>query len=283
MPEAEPPPAPPLVDPVPPPPGTRDRTSTVRVVVVHPDLLGTYGDGGNGLILARRLAWRGFAVELVEAMSGSPVPASGDIYCLGGGEDAAQSRAAAELADGDPLGRAVSGGAAVLAVCAGYQVIGAGFPAADGARRSGLGLIDVDTVKGVGRRPVGELVVEPRPELSLPTLTGYENHGGRTRLGPGVDPLGRVRSGIGNGGGDGSEGAVSGGVVGTYLHGPALARNPALADLILSWVVGDLPPLEDDEAEQLRQERLRAVVGSASRATGAKKVIARLPFGRRRG
>ena len=155
-----------------PSPTRRTRDSAVRVVVVHPDLLGTYGDGGNGLILARRLAWRGFGVELVEAMSGTPVPASGDLYCLGGGEDAAQARAAAELADGNPIGRALSDGAAVLAVCAGFQVMGAGFPSADGSRRSGLGLIDIDTVKGTGRRPVGELVVRPRPELALPVLTG---------------------------------------------------------------------------------------------------------------
>jgi lipid II isoglutaminyl synthase (glutamine-hydrolysing) len=147
--------------------------TAVRVVVVHPDLLGTYGDGGNGLVLARRLAWRGLAVELVEAMSGAAVPASGDIYCLGGGEDAAQSRAAAELAEGDPIGRAVAGGAAVLAVCAGFQVIGNSFPSADGSVRAGLGLIDVTTVKGAGARPVGELVVEPRSTLGLPTLTGY--------------------------------------------------------------------------------------------------------------
>jgi hypothetical protein len=252
-------------------------------VVVHPDLLGTYGDGGNGLILARRLAWRGFAVELVEAMSGATVPASGDLYCLWGGEDAAQSRAAAELADGNPLGQALAAGAAVLAVCAGFQVIGTGFPAADGARRSGLGLINIDTSKGVGRRPVGELVVEPGSALGLPTLTGYENHGGRTRLGPEVQPLGRVLSGIGNGSGDHSEGAVSGRVVGTYMHGPALARNPALADLILSWVVGPLPPLEDGEAEELRRERLRAVGASAPRTTGARSAISRLPFRRRRG
>ena len=263
-----------------PPPAGRDRSSAVRVVVVHPDLLGTYGDGGNGLILARRLAWRGFAVEVVEAMSGTPVPASGDLYCLGGGEDAAQSRAAAELAEGDPLGRAVRGGAAVLAVCAGFQVLGAGFPAADGTRRAGLGLIDIDTAKGQGTRPVGELVVQPRPELGLPTLTGYENHGGRTRLGPGVEPLGRVRAGIGNGSGDGSEGAVSGRVVGTYMHGPTLARNPALADLILSWVVGPLEALDDGEADQLREERLGAVTGSAPGRRGS--AISRLPFGRRR-
>ena len=247
---------------------------------MHPDLLGTYGDGGNGLILARRLVWRGFEVELVEAMSGTAVPASGDVYCLGGGEDAAQARAAAELADGNPIGRALSSGAAVLAVCAGFQVIGESFPSADGSRRSGLGLIEIDTAKGTGRRPVGELVVEPRPELGLPILTGYENHGGRTRLGPGVEPLGHVQAGIGNGSGDGTEGAVSGKVVGTYMHGPALARNPALADLLLSWVVGPLSPLDDLEAELLRGERLAAVAGSARRSR--ESLISRLPFRRRR-
>ena len=256
----------------------RDRSSSVRVVVVHPDLLGTYGDGGNGLILARRLAWRGVAVELVEAMSGAPVPSSGDVYCLGGGEDAAQARAAAELAEGDPIGRAVAGGAAVLAVCAGFQVIGHRFPSADGELRAGLGLIDVDTAKGSGPRPVGELVVQPRPELGLPRLTGYENHGGRTRLGTGVAPLGRVEAGIGNGGGDHSEGAIAGRVLGTYMHGPVLARNPGLADLLLSWVVGPLEPLDDAEAERLRQERLEAVLSSAPSGKGRASVLSRLRF-----
>jgi len=237
----------------------RRGDSAVRVVVVHPDLLGTYGDGGNGLILARRLQWRGLPVELIQAMSGSPVPGSGDVYCLGGGEDAAQHRAAAELADGNPLGQAVDNGAAVLAVCAGFQVLGHRYPSADGQERDGLGLLDIDTRKGTGRRPVGELVVTPSPGLGLPQLTGYENHGGLTTLGPGARPLGRVDAGIGNGGGDGSEGAVVGRVIGTYMHGPVLARNPALADLILSSVVGKLDPLDDSEADSLRAERLQAV------------------------
>lgn len=244
--------------------------SSIRIVVVHPDLLGTYGDGGNGVVLLRRLAWRGIEAELVEAMSGRPVPASGDIYCLGGGEDAAQARAAAELRQGDPVGQAVSRGAAVLAICAGFQVIGHRFPSADGSVRDGLGLIDMETVKGSGRRPVGELVVTPSPGLGLPELTGYENHSGRTRLGPGVQPLGAVSSGVGNGVGDNTEGAVSGRVVGTYMHGPALARNPALADLILSSVVGRLEPLDDSEAESLRSERLAAGrTPVAARAYGA--------------
>ncbi len=251
-----------------------ERDSAVRVVVVHPDLLGTYGDGGNGLILARRLQWRGLAVELIEAMSGTPVPASGDIYCLGGGEDAAQHRAAAELAEGNPLGQAVDNGAAVLAVCAGFQVLGRRYPSADGQVRDGLGLIDIDTRKGGGRRPVGELVVTPSPALGLPQLTGYENHGGLTTLGPDAQPLGRVDAGVGNGGGDGSEGAVVGRIFGTYMHGPVLARNPALADLILTSVVGELEALDDSEAELLRRERLEKV--GTSRVTDRSRWTARL-------
>lgn len=232
-----------------------DTSSAVRVVVVHPDLLGTYGDGGNGLVLARRLAWRGWRAELVQAMSGSPVPSTADIYCLGGGEDAAQTRSALELSEGDPIGRAVAAGAAVLAVCAGFQVIGRSFAVAGGGSRDGIGLIDVRTARGPGRRPVGELVVRPT-DPALPTLTGYENHGGVTHLGPGVAPLGRVLQGVGNG--NATDGVRAGRVIGTYMHGPVLARNPALADLILAWVVGELQPLDDSESESLRRERLAA-------------------------
>jgi CobQ-like glutamine amidotransferase family enzyme len=105
---------------------------------------------------------------------------------------------------------------------------------------------------------VGELLSEPLIE-GLPTLTGYENHGAVTHVGPGVRPLGRVVRGLGNGGGDGSEGAVAGRILATYMHGPALARNPALADLLLSWVVGEMRPLDDAEVDGLRAERLQAV------------------------
>jgi CobQ-like glutamine amidotransferase family enzyme len=226
--------------------------------VVHPDLLGTYGDGGNGVILARRLSWRGFEVELVEAPSDRPVPAGADFYCLGGGEDGPEARAAVELGVGSPLSVALDAGAAVLAVCAGFQIVGRSFAAADGSIRPGLGLLDVTTEKGSGRRAVGELVAEPvAPELAgLPTLTGYENHGAVTRLGPDARALARVVVGVGNGGGDGTEGAVGGRVFATYLHGPVLARNPGLADAVLSSVLGPLEPLEDTEAEDLRRERL---------------------------
>jgi CobQ-like glutamine amidotransferase family enzyme len=238
----------------------------LRVAVVFPDLLGTYGDGGNGLILARRAEWRGHDAELLQAVSDRPLPEA-DIYCLGGGEDGPQVRAARTLMDDGTLAARVGGGAVVLAVCAGFQVVGRSFPGADGEANEGLGLLDMETVKGAGPRAVGEVVAEPAGLPALPVVTGFENHGGRTALGTGAVAFGHVTSGVGNG--DGREGAVSGRVVGTYLHGPVLARNPALADLLLSWALGKealpLAALDDTAAEGLRSERLHAVRGRRRR------------------
>jgi hypothetical protein len=244
------------------------RPSALRIVVVHPDLLGTYGDGGNGQVLAGRAVWRDIPVELVHALSDAPVPVGADVYCLGGGEDGPQVQSAQRLRDG-VLARAVDAGAVVFAVCAGYQVIGRSFPGADGQPHPGVGLLDVVTVKGSGRRAVGELAAEPirlsggdvgRDPVVLETLTGFENHAAVTSVGEGARPLARVLSGVGNGGGDGTEGARSGFVIGTYAHGPALARNPSLADLLLAWATGSVPtPLEDVEERALRAQRLEAV------------------------
>ena len=229
----------------------------LRVAVLFPDLLGTYGDGGNGLILARRAQWRGFDAELLQAVSDAPVPEA-DIYCLGGGEDGPQVRAARTLIDDGTLAARVAEGAVVLAVCAGFQVVGRVFPGATGETHEGVGLLDVETVKGTGPRAVGEVVAEVVGLPGLPELTGFENHGGLTTRAEGTGALGRVSAGVGNG--DGSEGAVAGRVVGTYLHGPVLARNPALADVLLSWALDGavLAPLDDDAAESLRSERLGA-------------------------
>jgi len=144
-------------------------------------------------------------------------------------------------------------------VCAGFQVVGRSFPGADGDPHEGVGILDIETAKGDGPRAVGEVLAEPVGIDGLPVLTGFENHGGRTRLGEGTVALGRVSAGVGNG--DGGEGAVRGRVVGTYLHGPVLARNPALADTLLSWALDDaaLQPLDDSASESLREERLAAV------------------------
>lgn len=242
----------------------------VHIAVVHPDLLGTYGDGGNGVILAQRARWRGLPAELMQAVSDRALP-DADIYCLGGGEDGPQVRAARTLIEDGTLAERVADGAVVLAVCAGFQVVGRTFPGAEGDLHEGVGLLDVDTVKGVGPRAVGEVLVEPTAFDDMPVLTGFENHGGRTSLvaESATVPLGRVVAGIGNGDG-GAEGAVRGRVLGTYLHGPVLARNPALADLLLSWAVGDVPlgPVDDVASESLRAERIAFVRGRGRRRAG---------------
>jgi lipid II isoglutaminyl synthase (glutamine-hydrolysing) len=231
--------------------------STLRVGLVYPELLGTYGDRGNAVVLVQRARWRGHDAELVEVTASEPIPASLDIYLFGGGEDDPQSMAAAGMrASAANVARARTNGAAVLAVCAGFQLIGNRYETGDGETIEGLGLVDAMTRAG-SPRLIGEVVVDPGD--GLPTLTGFENHGGRTTLGPGEQPLGRVVTGGGNG--DGHDGVRAERLVGTYLHGPVLPRNPALADLLLTWVLGDLAPLESRPEGDLRAERLAA--GSA--------------------
>jgi len=231
------------------------RSDAVSIGLLFPELLGTYGDGGNAVVLARRLKWRGIATEVVEVPAGEPIPRSCDIYLMGGGEDGPQSLAVRELRDSGLLPAATDNGAVVFAVCAGYQLLGRTFGGPDGSQHAGLGLLDCETTRGAGPRRVGELVVEA-DAVGLPLLTGYENHAGVTTLGPSAQPLGRVLVGHGNDTGQGTEGVVDGHVVGTYLHGPVLARNPALADLVLSWVVGPLDPVDDSEVDTLRAERI---------------------------
>jgi CobQ-like glutamine amidotransferase family enzyme len=233
----------------------------LRLVWVYPDLLSTYGDRGNLLVLKRRARLRGVEVESVEVNADEAIPRQGDIYLLGGGEDLPQILAARRLRDDGGLAAVASRGAVIFAVCAGYQLVGTEFGGVEGEPVAGLGIIDISSGRGE-RRGVGEIIADVDPVLGVPRLTGFENHQGVTRLGPGVRPLARVTVGVGNG--DGTEGAYAGRVLGTYLHGPALARNPGLADLLLSWAAGPLQPLDgaDEEwARQLREERLAAVAG----------------------
>ena len=232
---------------------TSANESRLRIVIVHPDLLGTYGDAGNGLILANRALWRDIPVELILAPSDVPLPRRGDLYCLGGGEDGPQVRAAATLADG-VLRQAIHDGAAVLAVCAGFQILGQSFPGIGGALTRGLDLLDVTTTRG-DRRAVGELLIEAQGGQ---LLSGFENHAGRTGRGNDAEALGAVRVGIGNG--DSTDGVRSGRIIGTYLHGPVLARNSWLADELLELVIDNsLAALDDHEERELTAERLRAV------------------------
>ena len=232
-------------------------SSELQIVWVYPDLLSTYGDRGNMLILQRRAQARGIPAATVEVRSDQPLPSQGDIYLLGGGEDGPQALAAQRLIADGALRRAAGNRSVIFAVCAGYQLLGGSFYA-KGERCTGLDLLDLTSDRGPSRA-VGELAGDVDPGLGLPPLTGFENHGGRTHLGPGVKPLVHVTTGMGN---DGvTEGAWSNTILGTYAHGPALARNPALADLLLRWATGEdrLEPIDDTWPDRLRAERLLAV------------------------
>lgn len=238
--------------------------SALRLVWIYPDLLSTYGDKGNLLILERRARLRGIATESVMVRSDEPVPAEGDIYLMGGGEDRPQILAAQRLRADGGLPRAIENGATLLAVCAGFQIVGTEFGDDEGKPMAGLGLLDIRSGRGE-RRAVGEVIADVDPKLGLPPLSGFENHQGATTIGPGAAPLAKVTVGIGNGDGQGFEGAYAGKVVGTYLHGPALVRNPALADHLLALATGSrLEPVDDTYAGQLRDERLAAVRAAAS-------------------
>lgn len=231
--------------------------STVRIGLVLPDVMGTYGDGGNAVVLRQRLRLRGIPAEIVEITLADPVPDSLDLYTLGGAEDYAQRLATKHLLTHQGLQRAASRGAPVLAICAAIQVLGHWYETSAGERVEGVGMLDV-TTSPQPARTIGEVVSNPVIDGLSQPLTGFENHRGGTVLGPDARPLGAVVKGAGNRDGDGYDGAVQGSVVATYLHGPCLARNPELADLLLSRVVGRLEPLSLPEVEQLRRERLAA-------------------------
>jgi CobQ-like glutamine amidotransferase family enzyme len=231
--------------------------STVRIGLVLPDVMGTYGDGGNAVVLRQRLLLRDIPAEVVEITLADPVPDSLDLYTLGGAEDYAQRLATRHLIRYPGLQRAAERGAPVLAICAAVQVLGHWYQTSAGERIDGVGLLDA-TTSPQESRTIGELVAKPLLAGLTQPLTGFENHRGGTVLGPEASPLGAVVRGAGNRAGDGSDGVVQGSVVATYMHGPCLARNPELADLLLGKVVGSLAPLELPEVDLLRRERLAA-------------------------
>ncbi|NLU69815.1 glutamine amidotransferase [Streptomyces sp. HNM0574] len=239
--------------------------NSLRVVWVYPDLLSTYGDQGNVLLVERRAQQRGLGVQRVDVRSDQPIPTSGDIYLIGGGEDRPQRLAAERLIRDGGLNRAVDNGAIVFSVCAGYQIIGKEFVNDLGERQEGLGLLDVVSTRGEAERCVGDVLADIDSSLGLPQLTGFENHQGVTHLGPEARPFARVHFGQGNGTGDGTEGAWHDTVFGTYMHGPVLARNPLIADHLIKLAldVNALPPTNDRWYEALRQERIAAATAPA--------------------
>ena len=223
---------------------------------LYPDLMNIYGDRGNILTLLKRAEWHGFEPELVEIQRG---PATNldeiDIFFFGGGQDREQALIYDDLRQfkQESLQKAVNDGAQVLAVCGGYQLLGHYYQTAEGERLDGIGLLDVTTQAGK-KRFIGDVVVRTGIEGLQPTsLVGFENHSGRTFLGASARPLGRVVMGHGNNGSDKTEGAVEGGIMGTYLHGSLLPKNPHLADHLIGEALkrrgdGALSSL-DDSAE----------------------------------
>jgi lipid II isoglutaminyl synthase (glutamine-hydrolysing) len=243
----------------------------VKLVVGHlyPEYLNIYADRGNIAVLERRTAWRGIELDYrTIGLRDRVDPARHDLYYVGGGQDREQALIAPDLAaKGPALQEAVAGGAAFLAVCGGYQLLGCFYRDRSGAELPGIGLLPHHTVAGE-RRMIGDVLLGCELDPGEPrTLAGFENHAGRTYLDEGAEPLGRVVAGFGNNGQDGFEGCRVAGAVGTYLHGPLLPRNPWLADWLIGRALarrlGEAPRLEplpddlEDSAQVVSAARAR--------------------------
>lgn len=235
---------------------------------LYPDQMNLYGDRGNLIALAMRARWRGITVHYHALGPGEPGAFTRyDICFIGGGQDNEQRLIGDDLArgKGPDLGAAVEDGLVVLAVCGGYQLLGEYYAAAGGVRIPGLGILDCRTDAGT-RRMIGNLVVSSDFNGPARTLVGFENHSGRTVLGGGVRPLGRVLHGFGNNGQDRTEGAVYKNCVGTYLHGSCLPKNPWLADALLGRALrrrygrADLEPLDDGLEQAAHRAAIRHAV-----------------------
>jgi CobQ-like glutamine amidotransferase family enzyme len=237
---------------------------TLRVCALYPDLMNIYADRGNILLLQRRCEWRGIGFELTAAGMGEAIdPDAHDLFYLGGGQDRDQRLCAQDLVTTkrEALHAAAGAGRIVLGICGGFQLLGHSYELGD-EEIPGLGLVDLTTVRVDSHRLVGNVAIEVRldgPEGPARTLAGFENHGGRTHLGPGEQPLGRVLRGHGNTGESGWEGVRRGSVIGTYLHGPLLPKNAWFADWLIGQATGTEPaPLDDALEDEAHREARRA-------------------------
>ncbi len=234
----------------------------LRVLALYPEQMNIYADRGNILLLRRRCEWRGIDFAYAAAGPGEKVdPGAHDLLYLGGGQDRDQRAVAADMVTSkrEALASAVDDGAVLLAVCGGYQLLGHSYQLS-GERLPGLGLADLETVREPGERLIGNVAIEADLGGGPRTIAGFENHGGRTYLGEGAQPLGRVLRGFGNNGRDGFEGVRRANMIGTYLHGPLLPKNAWLADRLIALALerrlGSAPDLEplDDRLELAAQE-----------------------------
>jgi lipid II isoglutaminyl synthase (glutamine-hydrolysing) len=248
----------------------------IRVAHLYPEYLNIYADRGNIAVLARRAALRGHELDLQPIGLGSEVTTGAyDLFYVGGGQDREQALIAPDLAaKGEAMREAVAGGAALLAVCGGYQLLGRGYRGRDGSFMPGAGLFAHETVAG-DTRMIGDVLLECELEPGKRrTLAGFENHAGRTLLDPGLGPLGRVIHGYGNDGESGFEGCRLERALGTYLHGPLLPRNPWLADWLLAQALahatGGPPPELEPLQDELAQEAHR-VAARRAKARGGRR------------
>ena len=244
---------------------------SLRVLWLYPEHMNIYADRGNIAVLERRCSWRGIGFELARAGLGDRVDPDGhDLLYVGGGQDSDQVLVARDMVETkrEALAEAVAGDTALLAVCGGYQLLGGSYALPDGELLPGLGLVELETVREPGPRLIGNVVIEVDLGDGARRLAGFENHGGRTYLGEGQEPLGRVVKGFGNNGRDGAEGVRHRRLIGTYLHGPLLPKNVWLADRLIAWGLerrhGSVPALEplDDELEAAaHRSALEAALG----------------------
>ena len=235
--------------------------TTVRVCSLYPELMNIYADRGNIAVLRARCEWRGIGFRLDAAGLGEPVdPDAHDLYYMGGGQDRDQVLVAHDMVETkrDALHAAAARGAVVLAVCGGYQLLGESYALGD-ELVPGIGLVGLRTVREPGPRLIGNCAIEADLGTGQRVIAGFENHGGRTYLDPGEQPLGRVLRGHGNNGRDGYEGVRRGNVIGTYLHGPLLPKNAWLADRLIELALGiELEPLDDRMEEAAHASARRA-------------------------
>jgi CobQ-like glutamine amidotransferase family enzyme len=238
----------------------------LRVCALYPDLMNIYADRGNLLLLERRCRWRGLGFSVRASGLGDELdPDGADLFYIGGGQDRDQRLCALDLAEvkRDALHAIAEREGVILAVCGGYQLLGHSYQLGEESL-PGAGLVDLHTVRADGPRLIGNVAIEV--EL-LPghrrVLAGFENHGGRTHLGPGVRALGTVLKGHGNNGSDGREGVIAGNVIGTYLHGPLLPKNAWFADWLIATALGLPEPLPalDDELEAAAHADARRAAG----------------------
>ena len=236
----------------------------LRICSLYPELMNIYADRGNIAVLRARCEWRGLGFEHAASSLGEPLdPNAHDLFYMGGGQDRDQALVARDMLETkrDALHAAADRGAVILAVCGGYQLLGTGYQVGD-EELPGVGLVDLRTVRDPGPRLIGNCAIEADLGGGPQVIAGFENHGGRTYLGPGETPLGRVISGHGNNGRDGFEGVVRGNVIGTYLHGPLLPKNVWLADRLIELALGiELERLPGDDLEDAAHASARRAAG----------------------